>query len=101
MKFEVIGPDGQCKMSTTYEEYVPYTYMPQMAKNGYKFRLDGKVISLSTALGRKKTQIKCLETGEIFTTQSEAARTYEIDPALVSDSIKTGKTYRGYTFAKI
>lgn len=100
MKFEVIGPDGHCKMSTTYEEYIPYTYMPQMAQNGYKFRLDGKIVSLTTAMGKRKSMIQCVETGECFNTQAEAAKTYEIDPSLVSDSIKTGKTWKGYTFIK-
>jgi hypothetical protein len=101
MKFEVIGPDGACKMSTTYEEYIPYSYLKQMHANGYKFRLDGKIISLSAAMERKQTMIKCLETGEVFKKQADAAKTYELDPALVSDSIKTGKPRGGYTFVKV
>lgn len=101
MKFEVIGPDGVCKMSTTYEEYIPYIYMKQMSENGYKFRLDGKFISYSAAIGRKQTQIQCVETGEVFSKQADAARAYGVDPAMVSDSIKTGKSHSGYTFIKI
>ena len=101
MKFEVIGPDGACKMSTTYEEYIPYSYMKQMSENGYKFRLDGKIISYAAAIGKKQTQIQCVETGEIFTKQADAAKTYGLDPAMVSYSIKTGKSHKGYTFVKI
>jgi hypothetical protein len=101
MKFEVIGPDGQCKMSTIYEEYIPYSYMKQMSENGYKFRLDGKIISLAAAMNRRLPQIQCVETGEIFQKQSDAAKAYSIDPAQVSDSLKTGKKRSGYTFVRI
>lgn len=101
MKFEVIGPDGHCKMSTKYEEYIPYSYMTQMSENGYTFRLDGKPISLKSAMGMRHPQIKCVETGEVFMKQSDAARTYNIDPAQISDSLKTGKTRSGYTFVRI
>jgi len=101
VKFEVIGPDGACKMSTTYEEYVPYSYLKQMSDNGYKFRLDGKFISYATAMKHKQTQIQCVETGEIFMRQSDAAKTYGIDPAQVSDSLKTGRARSGYTFIRV
>ena len=101
MKFEVIGPDGACKMSTTYEEYIPYAYLQQMHENGYKFRLDGKLISIAAIKGHKQTMVRCVETGALFVKQIDAARTYGIDPAVVSDSIRTGKTYKGYTFEKV
>ena len=101
MKFEVIGPDGQCKMSTTYEEYIPYSYLDQMNKVGYKFRLDGKFVSLAVIKNNKKTRIQCVETGETFDTQAQAAKYFHIDPAQISDSIKTGKVRSGYTFVKI
>lgn len=50
---------------------------------------------------RKSQSIKCLETGKIYEKQSQAARDLGIDPALVSDSIRTGKPRKGYTFIKI
>lgn len=101
MKFEVIGPDGQCKMSTTYEEYIPYTYLDQMHKSGYKFRIDGKFVSLSAVKNGKKVKIQCEETGEVFDNQSQAAKYFHIDPAQVSDSIRTGRPRSGYTFVKV
>lgn len=44
--------------------------------------------------------VRCVDTGEIFKNQSEAARAYKIDPAQVSDSIKTGRPRSGYTFER-
>lgn len=46
-------------------------------------------------------KIRCVETGELFDKQSQAARYYKIDPAAVSDSIKTGRVRSGYTFEKV
>lgn len=46
-------------------------------------------------------EIKCLEDGKVFKNQSAAARYYDIDPAQVSDSIKTGRKRSGYTFGKV
>lgn len=46
-------------------------------------------------------RILCVETGQIFNKQSEAAKALNIDPAQVSDSIKTGRPRSGYTFQKV
>ena len=43
-------------------------------------------------------KVRCIDTGEIFSKQSEAAKKYGIDPAAVSDSLKTGRKRAGYTF---
>lgn len=48
-----------------------------------------------------KTMIKCLETGKLYAKQSHAARDLGIDPSCVSDSIKTGRPRKGYTFKKV
>lgn len=45
-------------------------------------------------------RVMCVDTGDIFNTQSEAARHFNIDPAQVSDSIKTGRPRSGYTFKR-
>ena len=45
--------------------------------------------------------VRCIETGQYFKTQAVAAQKYGIDPAYVSDSVKTGKSYKGYTFEKV
>lgn len=43
-------------------------------------------------------KVRCIDTGEIFNKQSEAAKKYGIDPAAVSDSLKTGRKRAGYAF---
>lgn len=50
---------------------------------------------------KKKTIIRCKETGQTWDKQSHAAKELGIDAAQVSDSIKTGKTRSGYTFERI
>lgn len=50
---------------------------------------------------KTKTMIECIETGQIWAKQAHAARELGLDPSYVSDSIKTGKTYKGYTFRKV
>lgn len=46
-------------------------------------------------------KIHCVTTDEYFDKQSEAAKFYGIDPAQVSDSIKTGRPRSGYIFEKV
>lgn len=46
-------------------------------------------------------RVRCIDTGEVFDTQSAAAKHFNIDPAQVSDSIKTGRPRSGYTFEKV
>ena len=48
-----------------------------------------------------KPMIECIETGKIYAKQSHAARDLGIDPSYVSDSIKTGKQHKGYSFRKV
>lgn len=57
--------------------------------------------SLVQSAAKKKTVIRCKETGQIWDKQSHAAKELGIDAAQVSDSIKTGKTRSGYTFERI
>lgn len=45
--------------------------------------------------------ILCVETGEVFETQSQAAKAYNLHGPQVSNSIKTGKAVKGYTFKKV
>lgn len=105
MKLEIFGPDGQCKSSTEYEECVKLDLLKHMSQNGFTFKLDGKKVSYSAIETRfhhePKIVIICKDTGEEFATQSEAAKYYNIDPAQVSDSIKTGRPRSGYTFEKV
>lgn len=116
MLFEVIGPDGKGKMCTHSESCIPYEDLDSMAKAGYSFRLDGKKVSKNQLLSSqvvsgesrgaapKETRgqfvIRCIETNETFNRQCDAAKALNIDPAQVSDSIKTGRPRSGYTFVK-
>ena len=46
-------------------------------------------------------QVRCKETGVVYANQSAAAKDLGIDPAQVSDSIKTGRPRSGYTFERV
>lgn len=103
MKFQVLDPNGIPKMSTDYESCIPYRHLKSMESAGHRFKVDGKFVSASKLLQKRevKTYIRCIETGEVFSKQSEAAKRLNIDPAQVSDSLKTGKKRSGYTFERI
>lgn len=107
LKFEVIGSDGVGKMSTRYVSCVPDSdTLKSMADAGYTFRLNNKRIKLSaihTEIAKLPIMygVFCVETEEVFDTQAQAAKHLRVDPAAVSDSIKTGKVRAGYTFKKI
>lgn len=114
--FTVIGPDGNPKMGTEYRECIyDIEQLESMASAGCKFKLNDKLISLSNLkkeLGSASDSIEqistssrsiilCLETGDKFNKQSEAAKALGIDPAAVSDSLKTGRKRAGYTFTRV
>lgn len=46
----------------------------------------------------KRQPIQCIETGEVFNTKQEAADYYNISRGSVQDSLRDGKSHRGYTF---
>lgn len=117
MLFTVIGPDGNPKMGTDYRECIyDVDQLESMSSAGCKFKWNDKMISLinlkkelsnsneirsiSKPLSGK-TVIVCLETNQQFEKQSEAAKTLGIDPAAVSDSLKTGRKRAGYTFTRV
>ncbi len=50
---------------------------------------------------KKSKEVRCIETGKVYVNQSAAARDLGIDPAQVSDSIKTGRKRSGYTFERV
>lgn len=106
MKFEVYGPDNKRKMYTESAAGIPYDQLNAMHIAKYKFLIDGRVSSVESVMKLRGTpaisvyKIRCVETGELFDKQSLAAKALNIDPAQVSDSIKTGKKRSGYTFIK-
>lgn len=115
MLFTVIGPDGHPKMGTDYRECIyDIEQLESMASAGCKFKWNDKVVSLTNLkkeLGSNSETVKsnvqnesfivCLETGDKFNKQSEAAKALGIDPAAVSDSLKTGRKRSGYTFTRV
>lgn len=50
---------------------------------------------------KKLTRILCVDTGKIYNKQSEAAKDLGIDPAAISDSLKSGKRRAGYIFERV
>ena len=115
MLFTVIGPNGNPKMGTEYRECIyDIEQLESMASAGCKFKLNDKLISLSNLkkelgsasysieqISTSRSIILCLETGDKFNKQSEAAKALGIDPAAVSDSLKTGRKRAGYTFTRV
>ena len=117
MLFQAIGPDKQSKMGTDHVECIPWDNIFSMSQAGYTFKYQGKIISKTALLSlnakststvssvdckaNSKPRIKCIDTGTIYNSQSEAAKDLKIDPAQVSDSIKTGRPRSGYTFIKV
>lgn len=115
MLFTVIGPDGNPKMGTDYRECIyDVDQLESMASAGFRFKLNDKLISfnnLKKELGSSfdntkpsftnESIILCVETGDRFKKQSEAAKALGIDPAAVSDSLKTGRKRSGYTFTRV
>lgn len=115
MLFTVIGPDGHPKMGTDYRECIyDIEQLESMASAGCKFKWNDKVVSLTNLkkeLGSNSETVKstvqnesfivCLETGDKFNKQSEAAKALGIDPVAVSDSLKTGRKRAGYTFTRV
>lgn len=57
--------------------------------------------TVTTSTGSKSRSVRCIETGKVYHNQSAAAKDLGIDPAQVSDSIKTGRPRSGYTFERV
>ena len=110
MLFEIFAKGGEGRMETTSVSCIPFDQLDSMSKAGFKFKLDKKRASVTeikklaklkpSASSNKTFVIRCLETNKIYGKQSEAAKDLGIDPAQVSDSIRTGRKRSGYTFVK-
>lgn len=110
--YEVYGPDKELKMVTNSAECLPKEHVDKMFAAGYIFKESGKVMTKSQVKSAQgisgtdvvapsgKPYILCVTTGKTYVNQSAAARDLGIDPAQVSDSIKTGKIRSGYLFKK-
>lgn len=130
MKFEVVKKiNNQVMMHTEQEQCVSFEHLDSQNTN-YYFRVNGKKMdangvrkalpeaykewckqnnqkpqksssATSTPTTPTSRKVRCLDTGEIFDNQSLAAKHFAIDPAQVSDSIKTGRPRSGYTFERM
>lgn len=117
MLFEVLKhSDNVVVMYTEDSRCISVEEIDSLASAGYRFRVDGKIVSKQIAkmyaseepmeavvpkeesTEDKVRIVRCVTTGETFKTQSLAAKAYSIDPAQVSDSIKTGRPRSGYVF---
>lgn len=123
MKFEV--RDGTRTMFQTEDTgFVPdLEYLESMHEIGLKFYIDNKLASVASvdAIRNKEVDtqnkmtsksdkpislfdikstrmVHCIETDQYFNKQSEAAKILGIDPAAVSDSLKTHRKRSGFTF---
>lgn len=123
MKFEV--RDGIRTMFQTEDVgFIPdLEYLESMHEVGLKFYIDNKLSSVASvdAARNKEAEVRnervsksdksislfaiksnrivhCIETDQYFNKQSEAAKTLGIDPAAVSDSLKTHRKRSGFTF---
>lgn len=117
MLFEVLrASDNSVVMYTTSTSCVTVEDIDVLSCAGYKFRVDNKIVSKQSAKLYASAEVhsddisvddskriptkyvRCVTTGEVFKNQSLAAKAYKIDPAQVSDSIKTGRVRSGYLF---
>ena len=123
MKFEV--RDGTRTMFQTEDVgFIPdLEYLESMHEVGLKFYIDNKLASVTSVdearnkeavvrnerVGKpdkpislfaikSNRMVHCIETDQYFNKQSEAAKTLGIDPAAVSDSLKTRRKRSGFTF---
>jgi len=127
MVFQVLRKSDNKCMFGAVSATVPYQVetLKIMDAAGYAFKVDGKILSLATLIKMcnetndtrqaapainelssstskdVKYVIHCIETDQCWDTQSQAAKALHIDPAQVSDSIKTGRKRSGYTFEKV
>lgn len=117
--FEVYKPNDMGGMITESPECIPYEDLDKMYQAGYRFKLNGRAVGKNDIKNKvnavlhtgtnvssnshkvSKCFILCVDNGVEYPTQSAAARDLGIDPAQVSDSIKTGRPRSGYTFKKV
>lgn len=122
MTIEIIRPIDNEVVCTFEDTCIDWDQLKVISDDGYMIKCGGKKTSYSKLKETLNVQedvehaepdknyslvvpgrsvIRCLETGETFNKQSEAAKHFKIDPAQVSDSIKTGRKRSGYTFCKV
>lgn len=118
MQFEHIAPDGRTKCVTHDVSCIDLKDCIDQAAHGWKFRLDGKAISLtgvkqlvgdasassqgqelnSTTSGKRVRAVRCKNNQKVYRNMSEAAKDLGLDSAQISYSLKVGKPTKGYQF---
>lgn len=118
MLFQIYNRSGKVQMVTESARCMAAEDLDAMAKNGWYFTLDGKKIKASAIrkmvgetapveddtpkeVVKYSRKVKCINNNKIYANQAEAARDLNIDPAQVSDSIRTGRPRSGYTFERV
>lgn len=121
MLFEVLRSDGTVVMHTSEESCIPVDDLDNMAAAGYKFRRDGKIVTVATirrnasispcdkpiesslttvSRPRKVRPVYCIETDTMYSSMSAAGRALGIDPAAISYAIQVSRpTTSGYSFS--
>lgn len=84
-------------------EWCTNSYNTNYAKELGRLPDNRKLLDSIRTLSNEVTsrKCKCIETGQVFASQAEAARVCNTDPMNVSNSIKTGRTILGLTFERI
>lgn len=122
MEFEHIY-NGECKCCDAHISCIDIRAVEHQAAIGYKFKLNGKSITLSqireflssngapsttkaaesvTKVApqstRKVRSIRCLNNNKTYKNMSEAGKDLGLDSAQISYSLKVGRPTKGYSF---
>lgn len=97
-KSDIVTEDTDSLVSGTSKNNLKSSFFHTTDKSNTSEPTSSSKVTVSSAKTKLKLKLRCLETGDIFNKQAEAAKKYGIDPAAVSDSLKTGRKRAGYTF---
>lgn len=109
-KFELKGKRATAKVVSDYaKENIDPSLVVEETSENTNDESNNDAVSINQAkeektkqeTSKKQGRIRCVDTGKIYNKQSEAARDLGIDPAAVSDSLKTGRKRAGYLFERV
>ena len=106
-KFELNGKRSTAKAVSDYVKENMYSSEIEENSEETEDSANNDVVSViqeekkKPETSKKVGRIRCVDTGKVYNKQSEAARDLGIDPAAVSDSLKTGRKRAGYLFERV
>ena len=106
-KFELNGKRSTAKAVSDYVKENMYSSEIEENSEETEDSANNDVVSViqeekkKPEISKKVGRIRCVDTGKVYNKQSEAARDLGIDPAAVSDSLKTGRKRAGYLFERV